>query len=72
MHNPQIKPVCFRIPQDVLEKLQEAKWIERKSMTEIVVQALREYCLRHNIADSQEEPPSLPEQTIPLDGVWRQ
>lgn len=66
MDKVETKKVSFRLPVDLIERVQEARWLCRKNVTEIVIEALGEYCVRHAVPEPGREEPKMPaETTIP-------
>lgn len=55
MQDSTYKRISIRIPAKIYRCVEEAKWICRKSVTEVIILALKEYCERHNIVDAHEE-----------------
>lgn len=46
--------ISMRIPVGTYRRVEEARWIRRKSITEVIVEALDEYCNRHGIVVEEE------------------
>lgn len=58
--------VTLRIPLDLKRRLTEFMWVRRANLTQVLIEALREYCERHALPDPGEEAPKLPEQSVKL------
>ena len=50
------KKVGFCLPLDLIKRLEEAKWVRRKSLTGVLIEALTDYFNRHQITDQQKVP----------------
>ena len=43
------KTVCFRCPVDLVDRLEDAKWTNRKNKTDILVEALEKHLTKLEI-----------------------
>ena len=53
---PTFKPVCYRLPVELIERLRVAAFNYRQSQTSIVIQALEEWMVVHAVLDKELEP----------------
>jgi hypothetical protein len=67
----EITSVTFRLPNQLLKRLQEAKWIQRQSLSKVVITALREYCDRNQIPEQEILEPKLPQESRLLESMWQ-
>lgn len=66
--NEEKKKVSFVLPRELYERLEEARWSRRKSLSAVLIEAVREYCARHDLPEPVKDAPKLPEQSgIPRD-----
>lgn len=63
MEKVETKKVSFRLPVDLLDRVAEARWMRRKSVTEVVIEALLDYCARHAVPVPGREDAKMPEES---------
>lgn len=64
MSSQETKSVGFRLPVHLYKRLEEARWTRRKNLSELLTEAVSEYCERHNLL-MPEPGPVLKEQEVP-------
>jgi hypothetical protein len=67
----EMTAVTFRLPTPLIKRIKEAKWIRRQSLSKVVIEALKEYCDRHNIPEQEILEPKLPENSRIFESLWR-